>query len=227
MHRLAPACSDAAASSWAQTAVRGVGAGRPLAAVFGLLALGACGEQWKAPLLTVTPVDMEGSAGDGAVGVVRPHRLVAFGAELAPGKLSPALEYYTVPGATVRACAMGTVRRILLQGTEDGGVGEDFEVHVEPQANSPWLVIYDHVRAPRVRKGQRVEAGDPLGEVGRFSDSLGRVELQVNHEREGVAHCPLRFGSPRFQERHEALLLAARAHDTRVTTLCLRPTVAR
>lgn len=168
-------------------------------------ACGGGGGDETPPVLSVTVVDLTGPyvPATQRFGDVRFEApvLVPFGADLG-GKLSPAIEYITIPFAPVRACTAGSVSAVEL----NLGQG-DFEVRI---AHGAWLLIYDHVLNVSVAVGDAVVAGDALGEAGNWSPTGRRVELQLNDPSE-VSRCPLEFATADFVARHEALRDAANA----------------
>jgi len=205
------------------------------AAVLLLTALaGACGNgsgdgnggaSDPAPIFTFTSVDLSGPYNPATMRfgdvLFQAPVLIPFGEDLGGGNLSPAIEYFTVPGAPVRACSAGVVTAVAF----NMGQG-DFEVRIAPFAGSKWLVIYDHVLNVAVAEGQNVAAGMALGDAGNWSPMLRRTELQINDEDANLSFCPLDFGDADFVMRHAELLAAFNAQGFGpLASLCLVPSV--
>jgi Peptidase family M23 len=143
---------------------------------------------------------------------------IPFGARLDSGVQNPTYELRANDRTLeVRAATAGIVISISARDQLD------FELHVRPTASSDYLVIYDHVREPRVAVGATVQAGDPLGLIGNWSPTQGRTELQINRRANpDVAVCPRDLGTPSFNAAHDAALAAA---GSSYTSVCLVATV--
>jgi hypothetical protein len=184
------------------------GPGLPLAAV--ILMLGGCSgstEPSAPPVLSVPVVDLT------AV-----ESFIPFGAALpGSGVLNPAYELVVADTARdVFAATGGTVSRIIRNSQGD------YELHIRPLGSRGWLVIYDHVLAPVVAEGQTIEPGAVLGRIGLWSESHGRIELQINREDDSI--CPRALGTPGFNAAHEATF-ASLDQDPSWTSVCLSETV--
>lgn len=177
------------------------------------------------PIFSVTPVDMSGpyDVGTKTYGDILMEEpvLIPFGAVLTGNQKSPAIEYYTVPDAPVRAVCYGRVDAVLDNPVEQG----DYEIHVTALPGSAYLIIYDHVLNVTVLEGELVNAGDTLGDAGTWTDTMRRTELQINtgtgsNER---SYCPLNFGDSAFVADHIKLLneYNIRGFSPRYDTLCL------
>jgi hypothetical protein len=149
------------------------------------------------PEFSVTPVIMEDfDAGTNRCGDVKD--VIPFGGELDPTRKSPAIEYYTVADAVVRAASPGVVIEIF----QNPGL-TDYEIMVKPTEDSVWLIIYDHVLDVTISVGDNVEAGTILGKAGEWSADTRRTELQINnYEGTEVSLCPLQFGTDNFNQKH-------------------------
>ncbi len=76
----------------------------------------------------------------------------------------------------------------------------DTEIIIIPEGNDlarpSWVVGYDHIKNVTLARGDKVAVGDRLGTPGSLfygCDGPGRVELQINNQASGLAHCPLAF----------------------------------
>jgi hypothetical protein len=103
-------------------------------------------------------------------------------------KDDPVFTYLVPPETPIRSVSSAFVTAAEYQPDSD-----DFEIRLQTDPASPWVVVVDHVRAPAVVKGQFVLAGDLLGTAGSFRDGLGRTELMVVDGATGTAWCPTRF----------------------------------
>jgi hypothetical protein len=149
------------------------------------------------------------------------ERFIPFGAELpgSGGTKNPAYEF-VVTGAQsdVVAAAAGRVTRI------DPNAQGDVELHVEV-TGTDYLVIYDHVTNVAVVVGQNVTPGQRLGDVGVWTISHGRVELQINRDNDAV--CPRDIATTSFNTAHDAALANAdpALQSPAWTSVCLATTV--
>lgn len=164
------------------------------------------------PVFSVAPVDITYQPGTGRYGVVDPNSpmMLPFGAILETGVLSPAIEYFTILNANVRASSEG----IVVSARPNPGSRTDFEIHVKPFAQSRYLIVYDHIKNLVISEGDRVAAGTVLGQIGDWDHDTGRIELQINVNQDGsgeLSYCPTNFGTAAFNSQNEALLRAANA----------------
>ena len=137
------------------------------------------------PSLSVVPVAIDQTVA-----------IIPFGQNLTTSQKSPAFEYIlSNEEAEVVACTKGVVTKVLI----NQGIA-DWELHIQPQQNSEWLVIYDHVLEVTVVEGETIEAGDILGKVGVGN----RTELQINKGKGTAteAYCPLDYGTENFVNLH-------------------------
>lgn len=160
------------------------------------------------PIFSVTPVDISGPylAADSTYGDIKfvLPVIVPFGSSLSGDRLSPAIEYYTVPGAEVRAITAGVVTAILANPVEEG----DYEIQITSLPGSDYLVIYDHVLNVQVQESLPVDPGEILGEAGTWNETMRRTSLQVNigQNADERSYCPLNYGDSVFVEQHRRLL---------------------
>jgi len=159
------------------------------------------------PVLSVPSVDL-----------ATVETFIPFAAPLpGSGVLNPAYEMVVADTAqNVFAATDGTV--VAVTQNSQG----DYELHVRPLGSRGWLVIYDHVLAPVVAVGQTITPGTVLGRVGLWSESHGRVELQINRGNDSI--CPRDLGTPGFNDAHEAAF-AGLSQDPSWTSVCLAETV--
>ncbi len=102
----------------------------------------------------------------------------AFGESLGRNdpRRNPNFEFSSVKaGAPIIAAIDGTIGFIKDQ-PETG----DSEVMLQPRDGSIWTVAYDHLTNLKVAKGDRVKAGDVLGEPSVQNNGTHRFEFQVN-----------------------------------------------
>lgn len=201
---------------------------------FGLLIILSCDDEKdpvtaEPPIFSATPVDISGpyDSSDSTFGDIKMVEpvIIPFGALLDLHRRSPAIEYYTRPGAAVLAVTKGVVEKILENPPDQG----DYEILVTALPGSDYTIIYDHVLNLYVLEDVVVEPGDTLGEAGTWSENMRRTELQVNlgegtNER---SYCPLNFGDSAFVEQHRLLLeeYNNRGFTPTYDTLCLVETV--
>lgn len=100
---------------------------------------------------------------------------------------NPNFEFASVkPGAPVVASIDGVITFIKEQ--SDSG---DSEVMLQPKDGSVWTIGYDHLVKLKVKKGDRVKAGDVLGEPAVQGNGLLRFEIQINKDSGSTLHiCP-------------------------------------
>lgn len=161
----------------------------------------------------------------------------SFGAQPFPDKTLVSFDYKVAAGAEVRAATAGIVVAIELDERPQFYPGE-FEIRTQSSPNSGYLVIYDHVRNPRVTLGSVVSPGDLLGIAGihRGDPTLfGRVEIQVNfypnpRDRRRPTHiCPAVLGTDAFNQAQRAALAAHNAANPSFArpSICVVETIER
>lgn len=70
----------------------------------------------------------------------------------------------------------------------------DYEVFLMTSEQSNWVIGYDHVVDPKVKKGDIVKVGDLIGYPARQGNGLLRFEFQVNKNnggQDGLHICPV------------------------------------
>ncbi len=162
------------------------------------------------PVLSVSPIDLTGpyNAVENRYGdVTFAHRdaIIPFGGALGPGRLSMSYEYYTIPAAPVRACCDSVVTWMF----QNEGL-LDYEIYTRRSEGATWAIQYDHVLNPTVSEGDRLTAGQVMGESGEWSSTIRRFELAVI-DPTGLAICPSDFGTTDFNAQHDAILAAMNA----------------
>jgi len=181
------------------------------------------------PVLSVSIVDLSGTfdAASARLGALLctskfptdPNDRWCFGAFGGGAmKTGVSLDYKVAAGSTVRAATAGTVAEI--EADANPLYPGEFEVRTRSSPTSTYLVIYDHIRDPRVSLGSTVVAGQTLGIAGIHTSGpaiWGRVELQINRypdvpdRRGGESLCPQMFGTEAFRREQEAALAAHNA----------------
>ena len=160
------------------------------------------------PVFSETPVNIAGpyNAANQTYGDIKfiAPVIQPFGYNLGD-HLYPAIEYYTIPGAPVRAVTKGVVDTIITNSVIDGG---DFQIRVISLPGSAYTVIYDHILNYKVQQKSLVYPGDTIGEAGYPTTTTRRTSLQVNYV-DGTntrAYCPLNFGDTSFVQQHRGLI---------------------
>lgn len=112
-----------------------------------------------------------------------------FGDDLPGGRKNPNFEFSSVKSdAQVIAAIDGVVVHIQEQ-NENGTT--DYEVFLQSRDKSVWMIGYDHLINVAVKKGDKVKAGDFLGNPNVQGNGLARFEIQVNKKvNDDVHYCP-------------------------------------
>lgn len=103
-------------------------------------------------------------------------------------RLNPNFEFSSLkPGTKVISAIDGVVGFIKKQ-AETG----DSEVFIQPSNGSVWTLGYDHISNVAVKKGQKVKAGEIIGDPAMQGNGALRFEFQVNKDEAGVTThvCP-------------------------------------
>mgnify|MGYP000897664163 FL=1 len=103
-------------------------------------------------------------------------------------RLNPNFEFSSLkPGTKVISAIDGEVGFIKKQ-SETG----DSEVFIQPTGGSVWTIGYDHIANVAVKKGQKVKAGNVIGEPAVQGNGSLRFEFQINKDEAGVTThvCP-------------------------------------
>lgn len=113
-----------------------------------------------------------------------------FGDALSGGRLNPNLEFASVKADTdVVAAIDGEI--VFVREQADSG---DFEVFLQTSQSSAWMIGYDHLVDVKVKQGDKVTAGTPLGKAAVQGNGLRRFEFQVNKKvsaNEDIHYCPV------------------------------------
>lgn len=161
------------------------------------------------PVFSVTPVDIaynpaDSSFGDIMFGSGSPV-FTPFGALIPPDNVirSVAFEYFTVPGAVVRAVTHGVVDTIIENPDQ-----ADYEVRVVSLPGSEYTVVYNHVINLGVLQSSLVDPGDTVGLAGTWNETTRRTQLLVTagYGTDRRAYCPLNYGDSSFIALHRQLL---------------------
>lgn len=161
------------------------------------------------PVFSVTPVDIAYNPDDSTFGDIMFDSgspvLTPFGALIPPGNVvqSAAIEYFTIPGARVRAVTHGVVDTIIENPDQ-----ADYEVRVASLPGAQYTVVYNHVFDPWVLQGSLVDAGDTIGQAGTWNETTRRTQLlvTVGYGADRRAYCPLYYGDSSFIALHQQLL---------------------
>ncbi len=130
--------------------------------------------------------------------------ILPFGGELKnPEKnttiLSPTIEFYAKSDANVYSPSNGIIDRIDYQKEN-----ADYYLWIKPKSWSSWIIEIDHLKEPKVKKGQKVVAGQVLGKVGNWyqKEGVGRTELMIV-KRGRIQHyfCPYIFAEKQAKEK--------------------------
>jgi hypothetical protein len=108
-----------------------------------------------------------------------------FGGLLNGTTLNPTFEYKPAEGSSVMSMTGGVVSGVGFD--EDH---QDYSIIVVPEGAPDWIVNYDHVLNPSVDEGDVVVAGDAIGSVGNWYGGVGRTEIQVINQDDGLSYCP-------------------------------------
>ncbi len=108
--------------------------------------------------------------------------------------------YIIKEDALVKAPCDGIITRLTLR--DDG----DYNIIIKNQENSIWFTQVDHLLNVVVEQGDRVTAGQVLGNPGFWDNvsGLGVVELSVINDEERRNYCPFSFFDPATRATYEA-----------------------
>ncbi len=104
-------------------------------------------------------------------------------------KILPHPTYFLPLGTKLISPVDGVINTIKYQERDD-----DYEMGIIPDGFSKWIIGFDHIINLEVQEGDKVNAGDVVGEVSPSNSpamppELGWTELQIG-EREAPAICP-------------------------------------
>ncbi|MCK4795713.1 MAG: hypothetical protein KAV87_68930 [Desulfobacteraceae bacterium] len=167
-----------------------------------LLVISACGGSSDSPTpspssdpelknLSVIFADYDaetGKAGDFDfldTGAIDAKPFYVFGSALPSGNLNPTFEYLVDEDAAILSPIAGTVSEIGYRSDD-----VDYTVIIIPSDATDWMVVLDHVLNVSVEVDDVVTVGQPLGTAGTWFGGLGRTELQVINDINGLSYCP-------------------------------------
>jgi len=97
---------------------------------------------------------------------------------------------------------------------------KDWEIRIRPRTiGGIWEVSLDHVLDVQVKNGDKVKAGQIVGKPGTWLEGLGRVEIQINNNKERYFYAPFAIFDPATKNTYEAKItklmndLQARPYD--------------
>lgn len=110
--------------------------------------------------------------------------------------------YIIKEDATIMAPCDGIITRLSIR--EDG----DYNMIIKTHQNSVWFTQVDHLLNVKVKEGDRITAGQILGNPGFWDNvsGLGVVELSVINDEERRNYCPLSFFEPALQSTYQTKL---------------------
>ncbi len=111
-----------------------------------------------------------------------------FGDKLSGNRLNPNFEFSSLKSGTKLISAIDGIVGFIKEQPETS----DWEVFIQPKANSKWTIGYDHVTNVAVKKDGVVKAGDVIGEPAKQGNGALRFEIQINKdEGDTTTHlCP-------------------------------------
>ncbi|MGK7395713.1 MAG: hypothetical protein ACNS62_14130 [Candidatus Cyclobacteriaceae bacterium M3_2C_046] len=119
-------------------------------------------------------------------------------------KILPTFEYILDENALVLAPCDGLITRLDFRYDS-----QDYSMIIKNQKNSIWFVNVDHIKNITVQEGDRLAAGEVIGNPGNWNNApgLGRVELSVINDEERRNYCPFSFFDPALKSAYEAKVL--------------------
>jgi len=115
--------------------------------------------------------------------------LYIFGEGLEGGRINPNFEFASLKENTEVVSAVDGV----VVNIKDQQESNDKEVFIQTFDGSIWIIGYDHIVDLKVSKGDKVKAGDVIGNPARQNNGLLRFEIQINKKNEDgseVHVCP-------------------------------------
>ncbi len=161
------------------------------------------------PVFSMTPVDIAYDPADSSFGDIMIDSgspvITPFGALIPPDNVfrSAAFEYFTIPGAAVRAVTHGVVDTIIENPDQ-----ADYEVRVASLPGAEYTVVYNHVINLGILQASLVDPGDTIGQAGTWNETTRRTQLLVTigYGTDRRAYCPLNYGDSSFIALHRQLL---------------------
>lgn len=124
-----------------------------------------------------------------------------FGDKLPGNRQNPNFEYSSLKADTQ---AVSSIDGIIVNiNAQTDNAGADFEVFIKPSEDSYWIVAYDHLVNLKVKKGDKVKAGQVLGEPATQNNGALRFEMQINKEigSDATHVCPSTILAPDKKEK--------------------------
>jgi hypothetical protein len=100
----------------------------------------------------------------------------------------PTMDFIIRTEAFVFAIAEGEVTRLVFQEETD-----DYEFSIQSLNDPSYTVVYDHVVNLKIQTGDRIQAGDTLGNPRPWTSEVGGLEIMVNNQDTKLSYCPLSF----------------------------------
>ena len=156
--------------------------------------------------LNMEPYDSEtGLAGDFDFPTAKLREALiftVFGDVLSGTTLNPTFEYKAKEGSSVTSISDGTVVSIGYDSDNS-----DYSVGVTPTDASSWLISYDHVLDVAVAEGAAVSSGDVIGKIGTWYGGIGRTEIQIFKESNGLSYCPFTYFDSSLTDEYQNKIL--------------------
>lgn len=106
-----------------------------------------------------------------------------------PQRLNPNFEFRSIATQIdIIAAIDGIVVDIKQQADSS-----DYELFLIPSEDSPWVVGYDHIVSPTVKRGDTVKVGQKLGLIAPENSGGYRYELQINNTADDMMYCPTTY----------------------------------
>ncbi len=103
-----------------------------------------------------------------------------------PQRINPNFEFRNI---ATQIDIIAAIDGIVVDLKQQPG-SNDYEIFLIPNDNSPWVVGYDHVVSPTVKRGEKVKVGQKLGLIAPENSGGYRYELQINNNNDDTMHCP-------------------------------------
>jgi len=111
--------------------------------------------------------------------------MMVFGSVLSGTQLNPTFEYLVDEDVDIYSLVDGVVESIGYSEEH-----EDYTIAIVPTGASGWVIFHDHVTNVTVAEGETVTAGYEIGNPGNWHGDLGRTEIQVYKNSDGLSYCP-------------------------------------
>ncbi|MFN8015127.1 MAG: M23 family metallopeptidase [Acidimicrobiia bacterium] len=119
------------------------------------------------------------------------HKGFYFFGDMLPGnRTNPNFEFASVKKDAKIIAAMDGIIPFIKDQPETN----DNEVYLQSNENSAWVIGYDHLINLKVKKGDKIKAGQVLGYPSPENNGLYRFEIQITQSQgDGQHHCPVDF----------------------------------